>query len=296
MSDGATGIPHDLPPIEAPAPRNVTWSFGGSTVMVTGAAHGQGRSHALTFAAAGADIVAIDLDVAPASVDYPLGSAADLEALASEVRALGVRCVSAVVDVRDEAAVAEIVDRAVSELGRIDVLVNNAGINTLHAVTEMPAEAWRDMIDVNLTGQFHCAKHVARVMKADGGGGRIVTTGSVLSHTSAPMQAHYTAAKHGVAGLTKALAIDLAPFGITANLVCPAAVNTAMALSVEGPQVPADYGERLGGITGSWNLFEDAQRTMHPGDITQAVLWLASDSARFVTGAEIVVDCGFLAK
>jgi NAD(P)-dependent dehydrogenase (short-subunit alcohol dehydrogenase family) len=296
MNDGALGISHGLPPIEAPAPRNVTWDFRGSTVMVTGAAHGQGRSHALGFAAAGADIVAIDLDVPPASVSYPLGNPADLERLATDVRALGVRCVSAVVDVRDEDAVAAIVLRGVAELGRIDVLVNNAGINTLHDVTEMPGEAWREMIDVNLSGQFHCAKHVARAMKADGQGGRIVTTGSVLSHVAVPMQAHYTAAKHGVLGLTKALAVDLAPYGITANLVCPAAVNTAMAQTMDAPQVPKDYGERLGGITGSWNLFEEAQRTMHPGDITQAVMWLASDSARFVTGAEIAVDCGFLAK
>jgi NAD(P)-dependent dehydrogenase (short-subunit alcohol dehydrogenase family) len=237
-----------------------------------------------------------DLERPLASVHYPMGTPEELEALAEEIRALGVRSFAAVADVRDEAAVESLISRTVAEMGRVDVLVNNAGINNLHWAVDLPSEAWEEMLDTNLKGVFLCSRAAANAMKKAGRGGKIVSTGSVLSFTSAPMQAHYTAAKHGVAGLTKALALELAPDQINVNMVCPSAVATTMGECLNDPGAPADYGEQLIAATGSWNLFDAQQPPLHPDDITQAVLWLASDSARFVTGSAVVVDLGFLTK
>ncbi len=272
--------------------RGVSWDFSGQAVLVTGGGRGQGRAHAIAFARAGADVAICDVAASFEALDYPMSSPAELEQTAEDVRDLGVRCLSYPVDVRDEPGVARMIDEIAARLGGLDVLVNNAGVNAIHEATEMPLEVWRTVIDINLSGVYHCSRHAARVMR-EHGGGRIVSTGSANSTLTMPYNAAYTAAKHGVFGLTKALAVDLAPYGIRVNMVAPGLVNTALLACAEAPHVPEDYFERLLKLGGQVSLFHEEPRGVEPEEITEAVLWLASDSARFVTGASVSVDCGF---
>jgi len=274
------------------AGRGVRWDFSGEAVLVTGGARGQGRSHAMAFARAGADVAICDVAAPVEALDYPLSGEEELEQTAEDIRDLGVRCLSYPVDVRDEPAVARMVEDVVAQFGRLDVLVNNAGVNAIHEATEMPLEVWRTVIDIDLSGVYHCSRHAARAMR-ERGGGRIVSTGSANSTLTMPHNAAYTAAKHGVFGLTKALAVDLAPYGIRVNMVAPGLVNTALLACAEAPHVPEDYFERLLKVGGQVSLFHEEPQGVEPEEITEAVLWLASDSARFVTGASISVDCGF---
>jgi len=273
-------------------PDNVTYDFSGKVVLVTGAARGQGRAHALAFARSGADVAICDIAEQVHSIDYPLASAEELETTADEIRGHGVRCLAVAADVRDDAAVGALTDDVVSELGRLDVLVNNAGVNAIHSVEEMPLEVWNDVLAINLSGVYHCSRHAARAMKT-AGGGRIISTGSVNTALSMPMNAAYTAAKHGVLGLTRAMAIDLAPHAINVNLVSPGLVNTALLACAEAPHVPEDFFDRLLRVGGQVSLFTDDVVPLEPAVVSHAVLWLASDAAAFVTGAEIRVDAGF---
>ncbi|MFZ0040709.1 MAG: SDR family oxidoreductase [Solirubrobacteraceae bacterium] len=273
-------------------PRGVQYDFSGKVVLVTGAARGQGRAHALAFAAAGADVAITDISASVEVIDYPLAAPEDLEQTADDIRALGVRCLSFAVDVRDEPAVGRMVDKVVEQLGGLDVLVNNAGVNAIHDVIDMPIEVWRTILDINLSGVYHCSRHAGRVMRARGAG-RIVSTGSANSTLTMPHNAAYTAAKHGVAGLTKALAVDLAPDGIRVNMVAPGLVNTALLACAEAPHVPEDYFERLLKVGGQVSLFHEEPQGVEPEEISHAVLWLASDAARFVTGTTLSVDAGF---
>ena len=271
---------------------NVAYDFSGRVVLVTGGARGQGRSHALAFARSGADVAICDVASDVTSLDYPLATPQDLEQTGEDIRALGVGCLTFPVDVRDDAAVGAMVDRVVADLGRLDVLVNNAGVNAIHHVAEMPLAVWNDVIATNLSGVFHCSRHAARVMRASGGG-RIISTGSVNATLSMPWNSAYTAAKHGVLGLTRAMAIDLARDGINANVVSPGLVNTQILACAEAPQVPEDYFDRLLAIGGHVTLYTDEVVPLEPAEVSQAVLWLASDAANFVTGAELRVDGGF---
>ena len=273
----------------------VRYDFAGKVALVTGAARGQGRSHALGFASAGADVVLVDCPEPLSSVPYAMASKDDLERTAAECEALGVKVHAAVADVRDSAAVKAAVQGAIAALGKIDIAVCNAGIASIYEVVDMPEEAWDELIDINLKGVFLAAKYVAPQMM-ERRSGSIIMTGSVHSFTGVPGSAHYVASKHGVAGLAKSLAIELAPFGVRVNYVCPTAVNTSMVDAMLGPTVPADHGERLVGVTGSWNQLEEGAPPLEPGDITQAVMWLASDGSSFVTGAPLFVDAGFTAK
>ena len=273
-------------------PRNVRWDFSGQVVLITGAARGQGRAHALAFAQAGADVAICDVTEQLATLDYPLSGAEELEQTAEDVRAHGVRCLSLPVDVRDEPAVGAMVDRVVAELGRLDVLVNNAGVNAIHDVAEMPPAVWNDVIATNLSGVYHCSRHAARVMR-EAGGGRIVSTGSVNTELTMPLNAAYTAAKHGVWGLTKAMAVDLAKDGINVNMVSPGLVNSVLLGCAEAPHVPEDFFDRLLKVGGNVSLFTDDVVPLEPEEISHAVLWLASDAAQFVTGAQLRVDAGF---
>lgn len=273
----------------------VRYDFSGQVVLVTGAARGQGRSHALGFARAGADVVMLDCPGPLGSVHYAMAGPEQLHATAEECAALGVGALAVEADVRDSAAVAAAVASGVARFGKIDVAVANAGIASIYEVTDMPEEAWDELIDINLKGVFLTAKHVAPQM-VERRSGKIIMTGSVHSYTGVPGSAHYVASKHGVAGLAKSLAIELAPFGVTVNYVCPTAVNTSMVEAMLGPTVPDDHGERLVGVTGSWNQLQEGAPPLEPGEITQAVMWLASDGSTYVTGAPLFVDAGFTAK
>lgn len=277
--------------------RNIRWDFRGEVVMITGAAQGQGRAHALAFAAAGATLALSDLPAGTriAGINYNLGNPEKLAAVAAECRALGARVLALDCDVRDSAQVERMVAAAVQQFGRIDVLVNNAGLSGYNDVVNMSDEEWDDMLATNLRGVFVCSRSVAREMiKARKG--RIINTASVMAFVGVPSSAHYVAAKHGVAGFTKALAIELAPHGITANFICPSAVNTEMANIVHADRVAPGHAERLGAVCGAWNLIEADQPPLDATEITYAVLFLASDASKYITGSPILVDAGFMAK
>ena len=276
------------------AERGVSYDFSGQVVLVTGAARGQGRSHALAFARAGADVAICDIAGRVESIDYEMSEPDDLEQTADDIRALGVQCRAYPVDVRDDPAVARMVDDVAVQLGRLDVLVNNAGVNAIHDSIEMPIEVWHTVLAINLSGVYHCSRHAARIMR-EARRGRIISTGSANSIVTMPHNAAYTAAKHGVLGLTKAFAVDLAPYGIRVNMVAPGLVNTQLLECAHAPQVPEDYFDRLLKLGGQVSLFSPEPQGVEPEEISEAVLWLASESARFVTGATLNVDCGFLA-
>lgn len=275
--------------------KQVEYDFTGTVVFITGGARGQGRSHALGFAKAGADIVLVDRQGKFDTVWYEMATSEELEQTADDCRAHGVQALTLTADVRDSAQVEAAVEAAIERFGKIDVVICNAGVASLFEVSEMPEEAWDELIDTNLKGVFLTCKHVSKHLIA-AKSGTIIVTGSIHCFTGVPAAAHYVASKHGVSGFCKALALELAPVGVTVNYVCPTAVNTSMVEAMLDPRVPENFGERMVGLTGSWNQLEEGAPPLEPIEITQAVLWLASDSSKFVTGAPVIVDAGFTAK
>jgi NAD(P)-dependent dehydrogenase (short-subunit alcohol dehydrogenase family) len=271
--------------VSVPIVDNIQWNFKNQVVLITGAARSQGRAHALAFARAGADVALLDICHNLDSVPWPMSSEEDLNMVAKEVEALGVKALPIVCDVRKEAEVKSAVDAVIAHFGKIDVLINNAGIYPFYSIFDLSEQAWDEVVDTVLKGVFLCSKHVAGHMRA-AGRGKIVSTGSTSAVTSVGSHTHYTAAKHGVIGFTKALAIDLAPFGINVNVVSPGGVYTphissffervAAEEAERNPDAPAENPIELGG---KWNLFND--EAIHPDDITNAMMFLASDAAGF---------------
>jgi SDR family mycofactocin-dependent oxidoreductase len=270
----------------------------GKVVFITGGARGEGRAHALTMAREGADVVLLDLADDIATLPYALANADDLQRTAKEVEALGQRVIAVEGDVRRQADIDAAVQRAVAEFGAIDVLLSNAGIWTLSPFWETSEQEWQDQIDVNLTGHWHAAKAVAPHMIGRGVG-TIVFTASANGLVAGTNYAHYTAAKHGVLGLMKTVAVELGPHGIRANAVCPAFVDTKMndwpavydmmAGTGEGTGTPQDRvnaAKHLSAIRG--------RGFISPESVSNVVLWLASDEAADITGVAHPVDSGSL--
>jgi (+)-trans-carveol dehydrogenase len=271
----------------------------GKVALITGAARGQGRSHAVRLAAEGADIIAIDICAQIESVPYPLARPADLEQTAAEVRALGGRIVTAHADVRSQAGLRAAVDAAVGQLGRLDIVCANAGIHSSAPAHEMPEQAWQDLIDVNLTGVWLTCKVAVPHIIAGGRGGVVIVTASVAGHKPYATISHYVAAKHGLIGLTKTLAQELAPHGIRVNAVSPTQVDTDMIqndmiyrLFVPGAERPTR--EQFAEASQATNLLPVPW--VEPSDVSDAVAFLAGDGARFITGVSLPVDAGVLAK
>jgi (+)-trans-carveol dehydrogenase len=268
----------------------------GKVAFVTGAARGQGRSHALRLAREGADIIAIDLAGNIGSVPYDLGTADDLAETVEQVKALDRRIVATRADVRDYAAVKRALDEGVAQLGRLDIVCANAGVYSFGRMDELTDEQFDDMIDVNLKGVWHTAKAGIPHLKA-AGGGSIVLTSSVGGSVGIPNIGHYVAAKHGVVGLMKTLAVELGADLIRVNCVAPTTVDTAMIhnaanYALFAPDLPADERtrENLTPRFGYNNVLPI--HWVEPADVSNAVLWLASDEAKFVTGLELKVDAG----
>ncbi|WP_181780448.1 mycofactocin-coupled SDR family oxidoreductase [Pseudonocardia pini] len=269
----------------------------GRVALVTGAARGQGRSHAVHLAAAGADVVALDICAQIDTVTYPMSTPADLAETARLVEGHDRRCHAVVADVRDSAAVRAAVDTGVAELGRLDVVVANAGISGYGGVERgLSDEAWRNVLDTNLTGAWHtCAAAIPHM--ADGGS--IVLTSSVGGLRGIRNLVHYTAAKHGLTGLMRTLALEHAHQSIRVNLVHPTAVNTPMIMNegtfrtfrpdLENPGLDDVRGAFAGinALPVPW---------VEPADVSKAVLFLASDDARYITGATLPVDAGALLR
>lgn len=264
--------------------------FHGRAAFITGAAHGQGRATALAFAKAGADVVAFDVCRPLEYPGYSMGTSSELETVADECRALGARCLPFTGDVRDDQAVRSAVDGAVAALGRIDVLFNNAGICGYGLAHELSEEAWDAMIDINLKGPWLVARRVIPVMIAQRSG-VIINNSSIAGLRGMGRLSHYAASKWGLTGLTRSWAIELAPHNIRVVSIHPTGVNTPMndgLAELEGA-TPREIAERSAGnlLSVPW---------IEPNDVAEAVLFLASDRARYVTGAPFVVDAGLLSR
>ena len=272
----------------------------GKVAFITGAARGQGRSHAARFAKEGADIIAVDVLHDITSVKYPLGTKEDLEETVAQVEACGRRIVAAEADVREFDALKAALDQGVAEFGRLDIVSANAGVFAADRAEDITEQAWRDVIDINLTGVWHTAKAAIPHLRAGGRGGSIVLTASVDGLRAGYNHAHYISSKHGVIGLTQALALELAAESIRVNAVCPTNVNTPMLLNdhIYGLFAPDLSPEQW---TEENLLPRFAAAHPMPGapwvtseDVSNAVLWLASDEARFVTGVSLPIDAGKL--
>ena len=268
----------------------------GRTALITGAARGQGRAHAVTCAREGADVVLLDLAAQIDSVGYEMARGEDLAATADLVEAQGRRALVVVGDVREQADLDLAVARAVDELGGLDILVANAGIWTCAPFHELGEQAWGDMIEVNLSGVWRAAKSVAPHM-IERRSGSIVMISSGNGLEPGQTYAHYTAAKHGVVGLMKTVALELAPYGVRCNAVSPAAVRTPMTdhqdawdmfAGHEGgtPDDMMDSGYHFHALAG--DSFLDPQA------IADTALYLNSSLAAHVTGVNVPVDAGHL--
>ncbi len=266
----------------------------GRVALVTGGARGQGRVHAMTLARRGCDVAVCDLVAPVATVPYELAAPPDLAETARLVEATGRRCVTVVADVRDTDQVEAAVAATLGALGRLDVLVANAGICSFAPLADLADEAWEDMLATNLTGVFKAVRAVVPHMVA-ARAGRIVATSSMGGRMGMANLAHYVAAKWGVIGLIKSAALELAPHGITANVVCPATVDTAM---VHNPAMYRLFCPDL--VDPGRDEVRPAYARMNPmripwldpQDVADAVAFLASDEARSISGATIEVSAG----
>jgi SDR family mycofactocin-dependent oxidoreductase len=271
----------------------------GKVAFITGAARGQGRSHALRLAQEGADIIAVDISKGIETVDYPIATPEDLAETVKLVEDCDRRIVALEADVRDSAQLQNAVRQGLSELGHIDIVCANAGIASFGPAVEVDERMWQEMIDVNLTGVWKTIKAVVPSMIERGQGGAIILTSSVAGLFGFPNLIHYSAAKHGVVGIMRVLAQELAPYRIRVNTVNPTTVNTNMIQwdgfyelirpDLEHPS-QADMAEAMTGLNCLPTPWVD------PIDVSNAVLWLASDEARYITGVALPVDAGFCQK
>jgi SDR family mycofactocin-dependent oxidoreductase len=264
--------------------------FTGKVAFITGAAHGQGRATALALAREGARIAAFDVARPLRYPGYSMGSTDDLSSLADGCRNLGSECLTFAGDVRDDGAVKEAVDSTVARFGRIDILFNNAGICAYGLAHELTEEAWDAMLDINLKGAWLVARRVIPVMIRQKAG-VIINNSSVAGLRGMGRLSHYAASKWGLTGLTKSWAIELAPHGIRVNSLHPTGVNTPMndgLAELEG-LTPQQIAERSAG-----NLLPVPW--IEPEDVANAVIYLASDRARFITGAPLILDAGLLSR
>ncbi|MEU4841006.1 mycofactocin-coupled SDR family oxidoreductase [Nocardia testacea] len=273
--------------------------FRGRVALVTGAARGQGRAHALAFAERGADIVLCDRCADSPALDYPLATRADLAHTEQLVTALGRRCVSVQADTADRAAMDELVRRAEDELGSVDIAVANAGVTGVAPIGEHSTELWHEVIGSNLTGVFNTLAAVAPGMVARRYG-RIITTSSMMGRGASPAMASYVASKWGVIGLTKSLAMELAPHGVTVNSVAPGNIATPMVQNDAmyrrfRPDLTdptwEDVAPILAGLT---HLLPVA--ALEPEEVSRVVLFLAAEASAHLTGMVFPVDAGAGAK
>jgi (-)-trans-carveol dehydrogenase len=268
--------------------------LSGKTVLITGAGRGQGANHARGFAEAGCDVIAVDI-CAPIEGLYDTASAEDLALTVKQVESLDRRALGLTADVRDQEAVRSVVETALAEFGRIDILVNNAGMAALDTIQDMSAATLDAIIDTNLKGPMHMAKFVVPQMIGRRSG-KIINISSAVIGSGHAMLSHYVASKHGVVGLTRSWATELAEFDINVNAIAPATIRPGdrhesgmvrgLAATMDmDPQEAFEVFSAQGNLPGpKWRA--------EMQDITDAVLFLASDNARMITGHTLHVDCG----
>lgn len=274
--------------------------FNDRTVFITGAARGMGRAHALAFAREGARLVLCDACRQYSTVPYALTQPEELASLASEIEQMGPPILAEQVDVTNLAAMSALAERAQRELGPIDILVANAGLYSFAPSWELTEEQWDETVNVDLKGVWITCK-VCIPQMLSRRSGKIICISSTAGLKGMAHLAHYVAAKHGVLGLVKTLAIELAPYNINVNAVCPTSVDTAMCRNqalydafAGGPGPLATY-EHMLELMNQLNLFPD-RNLLPPEAISAAVLWLASDEARHLTGCALPVDAGYLTR
>lgn len=267
--------------------------YDDKVVLITGAARGQGRAHAVEFAREGANVAICDLDRRPPTVPYPTGTREELEETAGLVRAEGGEALTGTVDVREFAQVASFTDAAIERFGKVDVCIANAGVVSFApSAVELTEDQWRELLDINLTGVWHTFKAVIPHMR-ERGYGRLIASSSAAAFKVFAGAAHYVAAKNGVIGLVKTLAAENAEYGITANVICPGNVDTPMIQNdamygLVDPENPTREGLReafagLAAQPGGW---------MDSEEISYTMLHVGSDRAARMTGAVLMVDMG----
>lgn len=271
----------------------------GKVALVTGAARGQGRSHALRLASEGAQIIAVDSCEQVKTAPYPGATLDDLDESVRLIEKLDQRVVAVKGDVRDSAQLDAAVQQGLEEFGHIDIVCANAGFNSFSKTWEMEEALWIEMMDICLTGVWRTVKATIPTMIEQGHGGSIVMTSSIFGLSGAANCSHYTAAKHGVVGLMRSLVNEVSEHGIRVNCVNPTTVNTDMfhneptyklfCPELENPTWE-DCADRMRGLTAL------GVPCVEPEDVSNAVLWLASDESRYVTGITLPVDAGFLTK
>jgi (+)-trans-carveol dehydrogenase len=271
----------------------------GKVAFITGAARGQGRSHAIRLAEEGADIIAIDACEHIETVPYPGATDKELADTVKAVEGLDRRIVAAKADVRDYGAIKKALDDGVAQFGRLDIVSANAGIFSHAPTAELTEEQWMTMIDINLNGVWRTCKAAIPHLIEGGRGGSIILTSSVAGLKGAPNFAHYVSAKHGVIGLMRTLAIELGSHGIRVNSIHPTNVNTTMIQNEDLYRLffPAEQHPNKA-------QFAEAAADMQvlnipwvePVDISNALVFLASDEARYITGVTLPVDGGFMQK
>ncbi|SDZ13504.1 (+)-trans-carveol dehydrogenase [Geodermatophilus africanus] len=274
----------------------------GKVALITGAARGQGRSHAIRLAEEGADIIAIDICEHIPSALHTMGTEEELNETVQQVEKLDRRIVAKKADVRNREALGAAIAEGVQELGRLDIVSANAGIASVNPVLEVSNAEWHDVIDVNLTGAWHTAVEAIPHILAGGRGGSVIFTSSAAGVDVVPNLGHYNASKHGIIGLMKTLAIELGPQSVRVNAIAPTNVDTPMLVNdklmklfmphLESPtradaEAEGSNYRAVNAIPIPW---------VDPIDISNALLFLASDEARFITGIVMPVDAGFLVK
>jgi (+)-trans-carveol dehydrogenase len=277
----------------------MTGRVEGKVAFITGAARGQGRSHAVRLAQEGADIIAVDLCDQVDSVPYQMATPEDLADTVKQVEALDRRIVATKADVRDYGALKKALDDGVAQLGRLDIVSANAGIASFGPAEDLPEQTWQDMIDTNLTGVWHAAKAAIPHLIAGGRGGSIVLTSSAAGLKAYANAAHYVSAKHGVVGLMRTLALELAPHMIRVNSLHPTQVDTDMVMNeftfkLFSPDKQNPTIEDFGPASQAMNALPIPW--VEPVDISNALLFLASDEARYITGVTLPVDAGTVIK
>jgi SDR family mycofactocin-dependent oxidoreductase len=272
----------------------------GKVAFITGAARSQGRSHAVRLAQEGADVIAVDLCGPVETIElYPPATEEDLAETVRQVEALDRRIVAAKADVRDTAALQAALDDGIAQLGRVDIVLANAGVFEIQPALELTDRAWQEMIDVNLTGVWNTCKVALPHLVEGGRGGAIVITSSTAGLKGVPNTVHYTAAKHGVVGIMRTLANEFAPHSIRVNSVHPTGVDTVM---IQNPRTwglftpgdPEPSREKAEPVFQATNALPVPW--LDPVDISNAILFLVSDEARYVTGVTLPVDAGFTVK
>ncbi|HEV3281329.1 MAG TPA: mycofactocin-coupled SDR family oxidoreductase [Acidimicrobiales bacterium] len=272
--------------------------FAGRVAVITGGGRGQGRSHALEFARLGADVAVCDLCHDLETVGYPMATADDLAETVRLVEEQGRTCESAVTDVRDLDGVITFVDGARDRLGSVDILVANAGVSTMGSICTMGEMQWSETLDINLTGVFNAMRAAAPHMRRQRWG-RIIGVSSMMGRTSNPGISAYVASKWGVIGLCKSVALELAAFGVTVNAVAPGNVSTPMIhndVLYRLMRPDLEHPNREDVVEGMTSLHAQPVPWLEPEEVTAAVVFLASEAARHITGSVVDVDAGASAR